>query len=247
MKYTFQPIGIIHSCFREKFGIPRQPGLVTAAEGRLEILPPYNRAEAFRTLQDYSHLWLVFVFHAALRQHWSATVRPPRLGGNQRVGVFATRSPYRPNPLGLSRVELRAIDYSGQGVNLLLSGIDLLDQTPVLDIKPYLPYTDAIADAKAGMASCCPGKPIELSFSEQAEGLLAGLDRGFAQHLRLLIEQVLEQDPRPAYLKDSRTRRSFGMQLYDYDIRWRVSGDVLEVTSIGFCGTHSAEKPSGPE
>ena len=147
MKYTFQPIGIIHSCFREKFGIPRQPGLVTAAEGRLEILPPYNRAEAFRTLQDYSHLWLVFVFHAALRQHWSATVRPPRLGGNQRVGVFATRSPYRPNPLGLSRVELRAIDYSGQGVNLLLGGIDLLDQTPVLDIKPYLPSYYAISDA----------------------------------------------------------------------------------------------------
>ena len=242
MNYSFQPIGIVHSCFREKFGIPRQPGLVSAAEGRLEILPPYNREEAFRTLQDYSHLWLVFVFHAALREHWSPTVRPPRLGGNRRIGVFATRSPFRPNPLGLSRAELHGIDYSEQGVNLLLGGIDLLDQTPVLDIKPYLPYTDAIAEAKAGMASSCPSKPIKLCYSDQAERLLAGLDPGFAQHLRLLIEQVLEQDPRPAYLQHSGTRQSFGMQLYDYDIRWRVSGDELEVTSIDVCGNHTAEQ-----
>jgi tRNA-Thr(GGU) m(6)t(6)A37 methyltransferase TsaA len=232
MNYVFQPIGIVHSCFKEKFGIPRQPGLVPAAEGKLEILSPYNREEAFRTLEDYSHLWLLFVFHAALREHWNPTVRPPRLGGNQRVGVFATRSPFRPNPLGLSRVELRAIDYSGQGVNLLIGGIDLLDQTPVLDIKPYLPYTDAIENARAGMASTCQTKPMKLSYSDQAAGFLAGLDQGFADRLRRLIEQILEQDPRPAYLQDSLARQSFGMQLYDYDIRWRVSEEDRVVDSI---------------
>ncbi|MGD8590559.1 MAG: tRNA (N6-threonylcarbamoyladenosine(37)-N6)-methyltransferase TrmO [Chromatiales bacterium] len=232
MKYEFQPIGIIHSCFKEKFGIPRQPGLVPAAEGSLEILPPYNRSEAFRTLQDYSHLWLVFVFHAALREHWKPTVRPPRLGGNQRVGVFATRSPFRPNPLGLSRVELRAIDYSRQGVTLSLGGIDLLDQTPVLDIKPYLPYTDAIENASAGMASSCETRSIKLSYSDQAAGFLAGLDQRFAEQLRRLIRQVLQQDPRPAYLQNNPGRRCFGMQLYDYDIRWQVCGEELRVNSI---------------
>jgi tRNA-Thr(GGU) m(6)t(6)A37 methyltransferase TsaA len=232
MKYVFQPIGIVHSCFKEKFGIPRQPGLVPAAEGRLEILPPYNREEAFRTLEDYSHLWLVFVFHATLRERWSPTVRPPRLGGNQRVGVFASRSPFRPNPLGLSRVELHGIDYAGPGVNLLLGGIDLLDQTPVLDIKPYLPYTDAITHARAGMAANCQTKPIKLVYSSQAEGFFAGLDQGFAEHLRLLISQILAQDPRPAYLQHSLTRQSFGMRLYDYDIHWQVSEDGLEINSI---------------
>ena len=241
MNYQFQPIGIIHSCFKEKFGIPRQSGLVPMAEGRLEILPPYNRQEAFRSLEDYSHLWLVFVFHAALREGWSPTVRPPRLGGNQRVGVFATRSPFRPNPLGLSRAELRAIDYSRQGVNLLLGGIDLLDQTPVLDIKPYLPYTDVIHDAKAGIATTCEITPIKLTYSPQAEDLLAGLEPDFASQLRQLIRQILEQDPRPAYLQGNRSRQSFAMRLYDYDIRWRLCADGLEISTISVLDKPSSE------
>jgi len=233
MKYQFQPIGIVHSCFKEKFGIPRQPGLVPAAEGRLEILPPYNRREAFRALEDYSHLWLVFVFHAALREDWSPTVRPPRLGGNQRVGVFATRSPFRPNPLGLSRAELRGIEYAGQGVNLLLGAIDLLDQTPVLDIKPYLPYSDAITDARTGMPPSCESATLDLTYSARTEAFLATLERDFATHLRRLIRQILQQDPRPAYLHDNPARRHFAMQLYDYDIHWRVCAGVVEIDSIG--------------
>ncbi len=232
MSRVYEPIGIVHSCFREKFGIPRQPGLVPEAQGRLEILPPYNRSEAFRNLEDYSHLWLIFIFHAALREYWRPTVRPPRLGGNQRVGVFATRSPFRPNPIGLSRVELRTIDRSGPGINLILGGVDLLDQTPVLDIKPYLPYADALDDAKTGFAPTQPPNPQQLSFAQGAEAFLAGLDRAFADHLRRLIRQVLEQDPRPAYLHDNEARQCFGMQLYDYNIRWCVLSDRLEVSSI---------------
>lgn len=244
MSHVYQPIGILHSCFREKFGIPRQSGLVPEAEGRLEILPPYNRTEAFRALEDYSHLWLIFIFHAALREQWSPTVRPPRLGGNQRVGVFATRSPFRPNPIGLSRVELRSIDYSGPGINLILGGVDLLDQTPVLDIKPYLPYADALAGAKTGFATPQATEPLQLGFAQGAEDFLARLDRAFAEHLRRLILQVLEHDPRPAYLHDNQARQCFGMQLYDYNIRWRVLADRLEVTSIAPAAESNAQPPS---
>jgi tRNA-Thr(GGU) m(6)t(6)A37 methyltransferase TsaA len=232
MRYTFEPIGIVHSCFKEKFGIPRQAGLIPEAEGRLEILPPYNRVEAFRELERYSHLWLTFVFHAAIREQWSPTVRPPRLGGNRRVGVFASRSPFRPNPIGLSVVELRSLDHSQDDISLRLGGIDLLDQTPVLDIKPYLPYSDAISGARAGFAPEAPARPIELSFSEAADAFLRELAPSQADHLRRLIRQILENDPRPAYLHGNASRQTFGMRLYDYNIRWRIDETRLLITSI---------------
>ncbi len=154
-----EPVGVIESCFKEKFGIPRQPGLVEAACASLRLLPPYDRAEAVRGLEGFSHVWLIFGFHATAAQGWRPTVRPPRLGGNARLGVFATRSTFRPNPLGLSVVRLLDID-TRRGVQLQLAGGDLLNGTPVYDIKPYLPYADALSEAVGGFAPDGPARPL---------------------------------------------------------------------------------------
>ncbi len=231
MNLSFTPIGIIHSCFKEKFGIPRQCGLIEEAQGQLEMLPPYNRPEAFRGLEDYSHVWISFVFHAARREEWKPMVRPPRLGGNQRVGVFASRSPFRPNPIGLSVLRLLKLDRSEGRVILHLGGIDLLDGTPVLDIKPYVPYSDSIPEARAGYAPTPPGKEIALSYSTDATAFLNRLSPDRRDHLMRLIHQILAQDPRPAYL-DEAQRNTFGMRLYDYNIRWSVEAGAFQVLEI---------------
>ena len=166
-RFCFHPIGVVYSCFSEKFGIPRQPGLVPAARATLEILPPYDRDEAFRGLDDFSHLWIVFVFHGIDAEKWQPTVRPPRLGGNTRVGVFASRSGFRPNPIAISSVVLESIRRDHGKMVLELSGIDILDQTPVLDIKPYLPYADSIPDANGGYAGEPPRPSIAIDFSNR--------------------------------------------------------------------------------
>jgi tRNA-Thr(GGU) m(6)t(6)A37 methyltransferase TsaA len=240
MQFKFQPIGIIHSCFKEKFGIPRQSRLIPEAEARLEILPPYNRAEAFRELADYSHLWILFVFHASARDGWKPTVRPPRLGGNRRVGVFASRSPVRPNPIGLSVVDLIEIDLSHNSVNLHIAGVDLLEGTPVLDIKPYLPYVDAITDAKGGYAPDAPGEPIKLSYASAARDALEAMPAGEAKHLQQLILRILQNDPRPAYLEENK-RDHFGMRLYNYNIRWEVRGGAFLITELRLIVDHTPE------
>lgn len=225
--FTFTPIGVIHSCFKEKFGIPRQPGLVPAARATLELLPPYNRTEAVRGLEDFSHIWVTFVFHACLGEDWKPTVRPPRLGGNRRLGVFATRSTHRPNPVGLSAVKLERIEAGPGSVLLHLKGADLMDGTPVLDIKPYLPYSDVISGATGGFAAGAPDALFEVNFSQSA------LDRCAAvTDLELLIRQILSQDPRPAYYGRSDEERIFGMKLLDYDVKWAVHGHVVLVTDI---------------
>ena len=172
--FTFAPIGVIHSCFKEKFGIPRQPGLVPAARAVLELLPPYNRAEAVRGLEGFSHIWVSFVFHACLDAPWKPTVRPPRLGGNRRLGVFATRSTHRPNPIGLSAVELERIETGPGRVLLHLKGADLMDGTPVLDIKPYLPYSDVIPGATGGFAAEAPARSVRGEFQPARAGSLRG-------------------------------------------------------------------------
>ncbi|MES9970137.1 MAG: tRNA (N6-threonylcarbamoyladenosine(37)-N6)-methyltransferase TrmO [Candidatus Thiodiazotropha sp.] len=237
--FEFNPIGIIHSCFKEKFGIPRQSRLIAEAEARLEILPPYNREEAFRELADYSHIWLMFVFHGSPRGDWKPTVRPPRLGGNQRVGVFASRSPIRPNPIGLSVVELVKLDLSKHGVTLHLAGIDILDGTPVLDIKPYLPYVDAVPDAESGYAPEAPGESIELSYSAAAQTALEQMPAEEARHLRQLIQGILQNDPRPAYMDEAK-RNQFGMRLYDFNIRWEIRGGAFHVTELRSIGDSPA-------
>lgn len=226
--FAFSPVGTIHSCFKEKFGIPRQPGLVAEARAILELLPPYNRPEAVRGLEGFSHVWVSFVFHACLGESWKPTVRPPRLGGNRRLGVFATRSTYRPNPIGLSAVELEKIETQPGKVLLHLKGIDLLDGTPVLDIKPYLPYSDRIADATGGFASEAPTASFEVQFSQGALDCCATVPQ-----LEELIRQVLSLDPRPAYYGKDDGKQIFGMKLLDYDVKWEVDGvDVLVIAVI---------------
>ena len=232
MEYPLKPVGIVHSCFKEKFGIPRQPGLVQAAEATLELLPPWDREEAVRGLETFSHLWILFWFHRAGRRQCKPTVRPPRLGGNQRIGVFASRSPFRPNPIGLSAVELVGIERRDGVLQLQLRGVDLLDATPVLDIKPYLPYADRIADAQGGFALQAPGGSLQVGFSAVAESLLNSLGDGEAKHLRRLVTQVLQQDPRPAYLDVAQQRREFGMRLLDFNIRWVMDNENALVLAI---------------
>jgi tRNA-Thr(GGU) m(6)t(6)A37 methyltransferase TsaA len=226
--YAMQPVGVVHSCFREKFGIPRQPGLVPAAEATIELLPPANRPEAVRGLEGFSHLWVMFIFHACPEGDWRATVRPPRLGGNERVGVFASRSPFRPNRLGLSLVKLEEVVADDSGVSLRVSGADLLDGTPVMDLKPYIPYAESVPDAVAGFAPTAPLAPLAVRFSEAAEATIAA--RTDLPRLRELIEQLVALDPRPATRRED--DRVFGFRLYDFDVRWRVQGDTAEVLEL---------------
>ncbi|UYG08426.1 tRNA (N6-threonylcarbamoyladenosine(37)-N6)-methyltransferase TrmO [Halomonas sp. M4R1S46] len=225
------PIGHIASDFPDKFGIPRQPGLAEAARARLVLAPPFDDPLAVRGLEAFSHLWLTFVFHLS-PERWTPLVRPPRLGGNARVGVFASRSTHRPNRLGLSLVELVAIDTSA-GVSLTLRGADLVDGTPVLDIKPYLPWAEARPEARAGFAPEAPAaRPVH--FTRDAEAALAA--RTDRDTLRPLITQVLAQDPRPAYRRGAEAR-VYGVRLRDLDVRFRAltgaDGDTaLEVVEI---------------
>lgn len=221
---NIRPIGIIHSCFKEKFGIPRQPGMVKSATATLELLPPYNVEEALRGIEEFSHLWIVFVFHESICETFQPTVRPPRLGGNTRVGVFATRSPFRPNPVGLSVVELKSV----KGTTLELAGGDFLDGTPVLDIKPYIPYADSIPGACGGFAGGVPEPVNTVTFSPEAQTVFQTLEKNRQQ----LIMDVLSYNPRPAY-QDDDPARIFGTHLFDFEVKWKHDGNSVTVVSIG--------------
>ncbi|MGC3871801.1 tRNA (N6-threonylcarbamoyladenosine(37)-N6)-methyltransferase TrmO [Halomonas sp. GXIMD04776] len=229
---TLTPIGRISSDYPDKFGVPRQPGLVPAGRAVLHLLPPFDDPQTVRGLERISHLWLTFIFHRSPKR-WTPLVRPPRLGGNAKLGVFATRSTHRPNRLGLSLVELERIETTS-GVRLYLRGHDLIDGTPVLDIKPYLPWAESRPDAQAGFAPDAPAShPVV--FSPEAEATLA--QRDDSDSLHELIIQVLGQDPRPAYHGDTPTR-VYGVFLRDVNVRFRAvveAGNntimkVLEIT-----------------
>jgi tRNA-Thr(GGU) m(6)t(6)A37 methyltransferase TsaA len=228
MELTFSPIGTISSCYKEKFGIPRQAGLVPEARATLQLLAPFNRAEAVQGLEAFSHVWLVFVFHQNLRSTWKATVRPPRLGGNQRLGVFATRSPFRPNSIGLSAVKLERLEVSGSRIVLHLKGVDLLDGTPVLDIKPYLPYADCITDAAGGFAAEPPVRNLEVFFTDRSRETVLALEKAGYPHLQKLIIETLRGDPRPAYYKHQPQKSDFGCRILDFDVRWQfLEGRII--------------------
>lgn len=229
--YAITPIGIIHSCYREKFGIPRQPGLVNAQTASIELLPPYNRPETVRELEGFSHIWVSFIFHGVEAGKWSPTVRPPRLGGNEKVGVFASRSTHRPNPLGLSVVELSRIETGDKGVTLHLMGADLLDGTPVVDIKPYIPYVDSLPDARSGFASDAPVRKLQVVFSEQADEAIGRYEEQYPE-LRQLIGESLSYDPRPAYKSNSRERSRGGVHFYEFDVRYEIREETLWVVEI---------------
>jgi len=229
--FVFNPIGIVRSCFTEKFGIPRQPRLAPAARATMEILSPYDQDEAFSGLDAFSHLWLVFVFHGIPEGRWRPTVRPPRLGGNRRTGVFATRSGFRPNPIGMSAVVLEGMRRHKGRLQLELSGIDLLDRTPVLDIKPYLPYADIIPEAAGGFAAEPPQPSPSIQFTDQARRACTLMERTHPGFADLLI-QVLGADPRPAYVDRQPDRTDFGMQLYGLNVRWTQRQDAIVVQTI---------------
>jgi tRNA-Thr(GGU) m(6)t(6)A37 methyltransferase TsaA len=227
-KIPFTPIAVIHSPYKEKFAVPRQPGLVESASALLEILPPYNDINAFSGLEEFSHLWLMFIFHKNKQQeNWQPMVRPPRLGGNKRVGVFATRSPNRPNPIGLSLVEYHGVIQKQGKLYLKLTNIDLVDGTPIVDIKPYIPYADSKPDAKAGFAQQIPETTMEVQFSHQVQNLIDS-----DNHLKTLISEVLKQDPRPAYKKGKLDSKIYAMHLLDFNITWQVDDQITTVLNI---------------
>ena len=220
---NIEPIGIIHSCFKEKFGIPRQSGLVKSATATLELFPPHNVEDALRGIEEFSHLWIVFAFHESVCNKFQPTVRPPRLGGNVRVGVFATRSPFRPNPIGLSVVELRNVT----GTTLELAGGDFLDGTPVLDIKPYIPYADSIPEATGGFAPDAPDALNSVSLSDDAKKVFQGLEK----HQQQLITDMLSYNPRPAYQVDD-PDRIFGTRVFNLDVKWKQCEKRITIVSI---------------
>lgn len=217
-------IAHIRSDFPSKFGIPRQSGLVKELRSTVVFTPEYRNPDALRGLEGFSHLWLIWEFSAAVRDTWSPTVRPPRLGGNTRMGVFATRSPFRPNPIGLSCVALQDIEHTGDlGPVLHVSGADLMDGTPIYDIKPYLPYADSHPDAVGGFASLRADAALEVEISGE-------LLQSIPTDRREALIQVLAHDPRPSYQNDP--ERIYGFAFAGCNVRFSVAGTVLTVREI---------------
>lgn len=219
-----QIIAHIQTDFPTKFGIPRQSGLVKELEGRIVFIPPYRNPDAVRGLEGFSHIWLIWQFSESVREGWSATVRPPRLGGNVRMGVFATRSPFRPNPIGLSSVRLLGVEQSAElGPVLRVAGADLMDGTPIFDIKPYIPLSDCHPEATGGFSPRDNAPLLEVDFPE---GLLSQIP----ERARSALMGVLAQDPRPAYQKDP--CRRYGVPFAGYDVRFTVEDSVLRVVEV---------------
>ena len=217
-------IARIHTDFKEKFGIPRQSGIANELEAKIVFEPEYRVREAIRGIEDFSHLWLIWQFSEAVREDWSPTVRPPRLGGNKRVGVFATRSPFRPNPIGLSSVELVRVERREyEGDVLIVRGADLLDGTPIYDIKPYLAYTDSHQNAVGGFADPVREYGLKVIFGKE---LLTKIP---VSKQNALIK-ILEHDPRPSYQNDA--QREYGFKFSDFEIFFKVEGDILTVTGV---------------
>ncbi|MFV8783614.1 tRNA (N6-threonylcarbamoyladenosine(37)-N6)-methyltransferase TrmO [Microbulbifer sp. SA54] len=222
------PIGVVHSCFTEKFGIPRQPLLADASRAAIELLPPLNTPDAVAGLEQNSHLWVIFQFHEVAGQ-WSHKVRPPRLGGNKKLGVLATRSPFRPNNIGLSVVRLIEVRTTPK-VELIIGGADLLDGTPVLDIKPYIPYADAIPGATSEFAGSAPAAtPVHIP-EPVLQSVRAYCD-DWDTDLETLIRQVLGQDPKPAYQQPD-PERVYGMELCGFNLRWCYRDGGIQVLAL---------------
>ena len=230
MSIQLHPVAIAHTPFKEKFAIPRQPLLAPAAKGRIQLLPPYNQAEALQGLEQVSHVWLIFQFHKALAKQEgqpSLRVRPPRLGGNKKIGVFASRSTHRPNSLGQSLVKLDRVEASCLGV----SGLDLLDGTPIVDIKPYIAYADSLPEAINTIAESAP-HIILVTWAEAAlaEAQLHGQRLG--DDVEALIHQCLQQDPKPAY-QQPEADRQYGVRLWDLNVQWHYpEPDLIRVLSV---------------
>lgn len=221
---TIEPIAYIKTDFKEKFGIPRQSGKSPTAKGIIIFNEKYRNIDALKGIEEFSHLWLIFDFSAAPMKEWSPTVRPPRLGGNKRMGVFATRSPFRPNSLGLSSVKFESLYKDIKyGYVIAVSGVDLLDNTPIYDIKPYLAYTDSHPDAKGSFADQNLSHKLEVKF-------INGCDDILDINLKTTLIECLSDDPRPSYINDD--KRVYRMNFSDFDVSFKVHNEILTVISI---------------
>ncbi len=227
------PIGTISTPFKQKFGIPRQSQLVKEAQGVITFLSPYDHPDYFRDIENYDHLWLIFHFNQLDDRETSPLVRPPRLGGNIKVGVFASRSPYRPNHLGLSLVKLVRVEKDNNSIKLIVDGVDLQDQTPIYDIKPYLPDVESVPHAKDSWRNQSQHElSLPVIFSEQASLCLNNRAKGEKE--KKLIEAVLLQDPRPGHRRHNTIsdQQTYGMKLFSYDVRWQVRNETIWVEQI---------------
>ncbi|MFG0888296.1 tRNA (N6-threonylcarbamoyladenosine(37)-N6)-methyltransferase TrmO [Vibrio sp. CJQ_6] len=227
--HTIDPIAVIESPYQEKFAVPRQPRLVPSARARVKLLGEINCPEAVRGIEQFSHLWLLFLFDQNLQAGWKPTVRPPRLGGNERIGVLASRSTFRPNGIGMSAVALRGVSKQGDQIYLDLGSVDLVNGTPIIDIKPYIPYADAIADAQGGYAEAEP-ELAQVTFSPAALEVLHRSPHGVEQ--QAVIHEVLAQDPRPAYKKNKPDMKEYAVNLYDLNVKFTVNDNLVTVTAI---------------
>ncbi len=231
MNLPLSPIGVLRSPFTQKFAIPRQPNLVQEAVGELHFEPAFRDPNLLREIEGFSHLWLLFWFHETAEMGWSPTVQPPRLGGKERVGVFASRSPFRPNPIGLSVVRNLGVEVRRDGPVLRLGGVDILDGTPVVDIKPYIHYADSIPDAMSGFAEETPGHDRVIAFTPPARTALDQLTRSYPD-LEALLLGVLSQDPRPAWRVKKEDNKRYGIMLYDINIKWHISEHEILITEL---------------
>ncbi|RUO44754.1 tRNA (N6-threonylcarbamoyladenosine(37)-N6)-methyltransferase TrmO [Idiomarina aquatica] len=224
-----QPIALIRTPFPDKFSIPRQPGLAPSVTARIEFTGDFDHLASIQGIEQHSHLWLLFEFNQHRDHGWRERVRPPRLGGNKSIGVFATRSPFRPNNIGLSVVKLVEVVREPE-VALVVAGADLLDQTPIMDIKPYVPYVDCLPDARSEFAQAKPA-PLSVHFTDQAR-LQLSEHQQLRPELGAVLVEVLSQDPRPAYHASKNPDKRYASRLYDLDVHWHVRDQQLWVTAI---------------
>ncbi|MFN7824257.1 MAG: tRNA (N6-threonylcarbamoyladenosine(37)-N6)-methyltransferase TrmO [Pseudobdellovibrionaceae bacterium] len=240
--FTFQAIGVARTPFKDKFGIPRQPSLASRLKGLLKFQDHPDLKTALKSMETFSHLWVVFVFHKHGGKDWKPSIRPPRLGGAEKVGVLASRSPHRPNPIGISVVKIEKINLEAQGgPEVEVSGVDLLDETPILDVKPYIPYADSVPDAVAGWAAA-PIRRTELEWSSEARNDLLAADPKGELELEMMITEVLELDPRPAFQQKqipvgerASEGAKFGFDLVGYEIKYQIQGGKFLVLSVKPC------------
>jgi tRNA-Thr(GGU) m(6)t(6)A37 methyltransferase TsaA len=239
MIHHYPPIGTLRTCFTEKFGAPRQPLLVPEARGILKLNPDPEFALAFDQLATFSHIWILFVFHQHLHKPWHPRIRPPRMDGPRKVGVFASRSPHRPNPIGMSVVKLEKINLEAEGgIEIHFSGVDILDGTPVLDIKPYLPYADSVPEATSGWAAEEITK-YPVHFSAGSLSAIERVDTELFPNFRGLVEQMLSLDPRPTSQRKSMPILDpksegmiFGFRVSNFDVKWRIQGGEIFVVEL---------------
>lgn len=229
MQHLICPIGKIHTPYKEKFAVPRQANLVPSASAKIELIGDANCEEAIRGLRQFSHLWLLFLFDQHLDKGWSPTVRPPRLGGNERIGVFASRASFRPNGIGMSAVPLLDISKENGRFFIHVGNCDLVDKTPIIDIKPYIHYSDAIFEASSGYANSIP-ETLEVCFSDKAIASIKTLQ--LSDNQIQVIKEVLAQDPRPAYKKGKPDPKEYAVHLFDFNVKFHVDAINVRVSAI---------------